>query len=247
MSSSRMYEKVKTWNPHVGCRFDCVYCRPSFQKQAKRRKQHCQLCYDYMPHSHPERLSRVPSAETVFACAYGDVTWMDRELVGAVLEVIDSHSHKIFLVQSKNPRVFVEWEREFSIPKNVVLGTTVESDVRVYTFSDFDTYDQISSAPSPLDRIEAMKKLNHSRKYVTIEPILDFSSPEQFAELVASVKPEFVYVGYDNHGCRLPEPSLDKTSRLIEELGKFTEVRLKTLRKAWYEDGEDVSRETKKG
>ncbi|RLG05024.1 MAG: hypothetical protein DRN65_07395, partial [Thaumarchaeota archaeon] len=52
------------------------------------------------------------------------------------------------------------------------------------------------------------------------------------------VKPIFVYVGYDNYGHKLPEPTLDKTKQLIAKLSEFTEVRYKTLRKAWYEPHE---------
>lgn len=72
------------------------------------------------------------------------------------------------------------------------------------------------------------------KKYVTIEPILDFSSVKAFADLIEKIAPDFVYVGYDNHNCRLPEPPLSKTLELIGELEKFTEVRLKTLREAWW-------------
>jgi len=35
--------------------------------------------------------------------------------------------------------------------------------------------------------------------------------------------------------CKLPEPTLALTEQLITELGKFTAVRIKKLRKAWYE------------
>ena len=30
---SRMYDGAKTWNPAVGCLYDCVYCFPSFRRQ----------------------------------------------------------------------------------------------------------------------------------------------------------------------------------------------------------------------
>ena len=44
---SRMYARAKTWNPLKGCLFNCPYCRPSFQRQAKRQKQCCVKCYSY--------------------------------------------------------------------------------------------------------------------------------------------------------------------------------------------------------
>jgi hypothetical protein len=44
------------------------------------------------------------------------------------------------------------------------------------------------------------------------------------------IQPATVYIGYDNYGNGLPEPSLAKTLELAERLSKFTRVRRKTLR-----------------
>jgi hypothetical protein len=44
------------------------------------------------------------------------------------------------------------------------------------------------------------------------------------------IAPLMVSVGYDNHNCNLPEPSLSKTMGLVTELEKFTRVEKKTLR-----------------
>ena len=46
-NGSRMYAETKTWNPFKGCRFECMYCGPSFRKQSKRQKQICDKCYRY--------------------------------------------------------------------------------------------------------------------------------------------------------------------------------------------------------
>jgi len=58
---TNMYPAAKTWNPFKGCEFDCLYCVPSFQAQAKRQKHRCLECYKYQPHEHPERLDSIPS------------------------------------------------------------------------------------------------------------------------------------------------------------------------------------------
>ncbi len=68
-----------------------------------------------------------------------------------------------------------------------------------------------------------------------VEPILDFDLDEMI-RLVASVSPEVVWVGYDNWNCKLPEPPLWKTQRLIEALRALGfDVRVKTFRRAWWE------------
>jgi DNA repair photolyase len=228
--ASHMYEGVKSWNPFVGCRFGCVYCKRSFQRQAKRWRKWCEKCYNYEPHFHPEKLKRMPSAKTIFACAFGDIWWAKDKWIKQILETIAKRKDRTFYLQSKSPDVFARFVDKDLIPENVVLGTTIET-----SYEQFD-YDKISQAPHPVERYETMRELSYLGYpcYVTIEPILDFDL-EEMVEWIRCIKPKLVYVGYDNHGCKLPEPPLEKTLKLIEELRKFTEVQLKTIRKAWWE------------
>ncbi|ADB57973.1 DUF5131 family protein [Archaeoglobus profundus] len=227
-----MYEGVKTWNPFVGCRFGCVYCKPSFQRQAKRQKRRCELCYRYEPHFHPERLNKVPKAKVVFACAYGDIAFAKVEWLEQILETIEKHDDKTFYLQTKDPRVFEALNDICGFPKNVLLGITLETNLDEFnTPSRFKKYEEISKAPKPEDRWITPNLID----YVTIEPILDFDL-ETFVYWIRCLSPKFVYIGYDNHNCKLPEPRGEKTLSLIRELSKFTEVRLKTIRPAWYEN-----------
>lgn len=227
----RMYENVKTWSPFVGCFYNCVYCYPSFRRQAKRRKKWCELCYKYVPHFHPERLKRVPNAKTIFACAFGDIAFANPEWIEAILYTIEEHEDKTFYLQTKNPSVFRLIDAVYGFPKNVVLGITLETNRSEFdTPSKYRKYEEISWAPKPEDRVGYPNLID----YVTIEPILDFDL-DTFVRWIKYLSPKFVYIGYDNHGCELPEPPLSKTQRLIEELEKFTEVRLKTIRRAWWE------------
>ena len=64
------------------------------------------------------------------------------------------------------------------------------------------------------------------RTMISIEPIMEF----ELAILVPWIKeirPEFVSIGADSKGHNLPEPTPDKVNALIEELSKFTEVKIK--------------------
>ncbi len=230
----RMYEGAKSWSPFVGCKFHCVYCEPSFQRQAKRRRKWCELCYRYEPHFHPERLSRVPSAKLIFTCAFGDIAFARSHEVEQILRAVEKYKNKTFMFQTKDPACYVLYLNyphaggESIVPENAILGTTIET-----TYDD--EYERISQAPPPSERYEIMADDVDHRKFVTIEPILDLDI-DIMVGWIKDIEPEFVYVGYDTHNCKLPEPGLRKTKELIERLEKVTEVRPKTIRAAWWEE-----------
>jgi len=77
-------------------------------------------------------------------------------------------------------------------------------------------------------------------KFLSIEPILDFTS--EFWEKIVEINPFMIYVEYDNYNNRLPEPTLDKTLQLIRKLSEEGFLVLKkTIRRAWYEGEEENS------
>ena len=52
--------------------------------------------------------------------------------------------------------------------------------------------------------------------------------------LIDMINPERVYIGYDTKNSKLPEPSLQKTTHLIEALEQLgIKVKTKLLREAW--------------
>ena len=236
--SSHMYkENRKTLNWFVGCNHHCIYCIPSFQRQMKRQRKNCLKCYRYEPHAHLERLLKPPpktsDKEFVFFPSSGDPAYATRKEWMEALNYARKYPSTTFLIQSKDPLLFLQFDE---YPNNIVLGTTIETDLLFFhdNPSKYESYDQISKAPFPIHRAEACIMLEHKRKEVTIEPILDFSLTT-LTKWIKAIEPEFVYVGYDNHNCHLPEPTLEETQLLIDRLKLFTEVRVKTLRKAWWE------------
>jgi len=222
---SRMYDGAKTWNPAVGCLYDCVYCFPSFHRQLMRQKHRCILCYYYFPHYHPERLKRIPSSKIVFVCGCGDISWYSLKFVNKIVDRIKEHNRKcpdkIYYFQSKDPSFF----RHFSdrLPDNCILLTTIET-------NRDNNYRKFSKAPIPSMRFKEFLNLDYPRKAVTIEPIMDFDLPV-LLNWIRQIRPEFVYIGYNSRPkqVQLPEPPLSKTLKLIRELEKFTEVRRKDL------------------
>ena len=234
-TKSRMYEvegkTVRTWNVFKGCEFDCVYCVQ--REQAKRQKHRCERCYSYEPHLHPERLNeKFKAGETVFVAAAGDISFASFDQFADILEVISNYPETTFYIQSKNPWFFGEYVEEGGyIGENVVFGTTIETNRNTHKYS---------KAPTTVNRYNfIMHQPTKHRWYLTMEPIFKFDL-DILLRWTKNIAPEFVYVGYTNpvgkaKKLQLPEPPLEKVKELCEELAKFTEVRLKSMRKGWNE------------
>lgn len=222
-----MYANTKTWNPFKGCHFDCVYCKPSFQRQAKRQKHNCPDCYDYVPHYHPERLRSIPSSQTVFVCGNADISFCDpdytRQIIEAIRDKNRKHPEKIYYFQTKRPEYFNQFIGEF--PENAILLITLET--------NRDTgYERISKAPIPSERYRQFMALDHSRKVLTIEPIMDFDL-DVFSTWITDANPEYIWMGYNSKpkSCQLPEPSMNKFQALWGGLNNAgIEIKVKKIR-----------------
>jgi hypothetical protein len=161
----------------------------------------------------------------IFVSDMGDLwgEWVPNEWIKKVLKAVEQSPDATFLFLTKNPVRYYEFLHQ--MPDKVVLGTTIESNRQLVG---------TSKAPPVFWRAWAMTHLDFRPKMVSIEPILDFDM-EPFVRMIQLIHPEFVYCGMDNWNHHLPEPTLEKTQLLITELRKFTEVREKTIRRAWYE------------
>jgi predicted transcriptional regulator len=228
-----MYERsAGQWNPFVGCRFDCEYCKKSFQAQAKRQKRNCLKCYKYEPHNHPDRLNgslpKTKPGQFIFTCASGDVSFCDTPFLKKIIERITSEPDKTFLIQSKNPKTFAR----VRFPDNVILGTTLET-------NRDNGYDGFAKAPRPSKRFQDFLAIEHKRKMVTCEPIMEFDL-DIMTEWILRLSPEMVWIGYDSKKNQLPEPERSK----VEALGKSLmdaniKVIYKKIREARTTKGDD--------
>ena len=222
---SNMYEaSIKQWNPFVGCKFDCIYCKASFKRQTKRiGKKRCIECYNYTPHIHPNRLnvslSNTPEETFIFTCANADISFCPTSFLKEIIKKIKDNPNKTFLIQSKNPKTF----NRVKFPDNVILGITLET-------NRDKLYSKVSKAPKPTQRIKDFHKINHSRKMITIEPILDFDL-EIMLKWIKKIKPFIVWMGYESKKCVLPEPTLEKFNSLKNALVKAgIKVKMKEVR-----------------
>ena len=228
-----MYPETKTWNPFVGCLFDCVYCEPSFKRQIKRVawKIRCNECLHYIPHYHPDRLRRIPSAPIVFVCGTGDIYFCRESFVWEIFEGIDNHRPRIkktYYFQSKDPICFnkyLDWFNENQ--DKVILLTTLET-------NRDEGYGKISKAPLPSKRFKDFYELDYPRKVVTIEPVLKFDHTKflsWFLDLKDQSSLEYVWFGFDSKKCGLSEPTIKEAQAIVDQLKYFgTEVRGKSLR-----------------
>lgn len=210
----------KSWNPFVGCLFDCIYCKPSFKRPVAiyGRENDCSGCLYYTPHYHPERLRSIPTDKVIVVCEDSDISFCSKSFLLKVLQKMraDNREGRVFLLQSKNPSCFEQYLPY--LPKNTFLLTTLET--------NRDYPNSISKAPKPSERFVAFKKLEWKNsltgmenKIVNIEPIMDFDL-DVFVDWLVQIKPLVVFIGFNSHPeyVRLPEPSMEKTLKLIDAL-----------------------------
>ena len=208
---THMYTGTKTWSPFKGCTFDCSYCKPSFQTQAKHQMHLCDDCYRYVPHLHEERLAKIPNAKTVFVCGNADICFcppnFTRMIIGAIKARNLRHPETTYFFQSKRPSCFEPFLAE--LPPNAILLTTLETNRDA-------GYETVSKAPVPAARYQQLRALNYPRKVVTIEPVMDFDV-DVFAGWIIDLRPEYVWFGLNSRpqSVTLPEPSVGKMRAFI--------------------------------
>lgn len=145
--------------------------------------------------------------------------WVPDEWIEEVTRTIERSPTSTFLLLTKNPKRFREFVDIF--PDNVILGTTIE------TNKNFDiTSDKMTRRPqSRRDRYLAMKKLEWKRKFVAIEPLMDFD-PKVFEKWIKEIRPEKVSISYNNYDRQSPFYKVDgeKTIKFCKKLARFTLV-----------------------
>lgn len=218
-------DSIKQWNVFVGCKFNCVYCKRSFQAQMRRQIHNCVKCGNYEPHFHPERLdAKLPDTEGdqfIWPCSSGDISFAKKDWIEQILAKIREYPDITFLFQSKNPKTF----SLYTFPENVLLGITLET-------NRDENYHRISKAPPPSRRYQDFLAVDFPRKIVTIEPILEFDL-DIMVDWIRQLHPIRVYVGYDTKKTKLLEPERSKTEQLCTQMRSFTTVKLKLLRERY--------------
>ncbi len=202
-TGSQMYQFINaTWNTIKGeCPHGCTYCyMHRWGKQKPVRFDESELKTDLGSGN----FIFVGSNCDIFADDIPDV-WLYKTL---------RHCLKFdntYLFQSKDALNMVG--SIVFMPRKRVICTTIETN-RYYP-------DIMGNTPKPGKRADALYFIDGIKKYVTIEPILDFDLP-QLVDLIWMCKPEQVNIGADSGNNNLPEPPKEKILALIDELKKFT-------------------------
>ena len=188
---------IKTWNPFVGCRFNCKYCWA--RRVAQRLK--CDLCKSFTPHFHPERITSkmLPKNGVVFVCDMGDISFSWEvypyltclERLMQFIEHFQKKASTVFFFETKKPSFYYSIMLRLGDfkPSQTMLSTTIETNKHELT-------SQISKAPNPKLRYMDMKLLNWPRKHISIEPIMDFD-PDVMFKWITEIEPEIVSIGYE--------------------------------------------------
>jgi len=196
-----------TWNAIRGkCPYDCNYCyMKNLIKNKKLRLEEKELETDLGQNN----FIFVGSSIDMFAETIPRI-WIEK-----VLAHCRKYPNNTYLFQSKNPKRFYEFIKLRMFPKRTILGTTIE------TNRNYET-----KAPQPKERYMAMKNIKEFEKMVSIEPIMDFDF-NIMVGMIYFIRPKFVSIGADSKGHNLPEPPKERLIKLIEELTRFTKVKVK--------------------
>jgi DNA repair photolyase len=206
ISKGNMYDFVThTWNTIKGkCFHDCSYCYMKRFPQKDIRFDSKELKTDLGAGN----FIFVGSSNDMFA-ENVPLSWITK-----TTENCWKYNNK-YLFQTKNP------ERIFRIDRYLPLGTVICTTIETNRYYP----DIMRQSPSPQHRADFMSLLSY-KKYVTIEPIMDFDIKEM-VKLIKWCEPEQVNIGADSGGNGLPEPEPEKIIELISELKKFTVIHKK--------------------
>lgn len=199
---------MTTWNIYVGCDFGCTFCNA--RKAAETRLKYIPRYRDgFKPHFVEEEIwRRFRPGQFVMIAYMGDISFASRHEIEIILNLVRCFPQTTFLFCTKNPRCYQKWDVQY--PANLYLGATIETDI------DY----ALTRAPAPYKRYLAMASLSHPRKFISIEPVMDFHL-ERLVSWMKEIGPEIIEVGADNYHNGLKEPSWCSLQELLIFLKEF--------------------------
>jgi len=221
-TTGKMYNFVThTANPIAGdCMHKCSYC---YVNNLKERFIKIANKYSGSPRLDELGMLEISGKhKTIFVCDMADLFAdnVPTETIEIILLKCKEKQANKYLFQTKNPKRLLSFIDFF--PEKTIICSTIETN-RHYA-------EIMGNSPKPFERAKELMKIQNLNTgidiFITIEPILDFDLQE-FTNLLESIAPKQINIGYDSKQNNLPEPSKEKVSLLITELEKFSNILLK--------------------
>jgi len=149
----------------VGC-YNCVYCWATTMKNKYKWNKYLGE-YRLIE---KELSTRYKPDDFTFVCDMIDIALVPFPLLVQFFNWLRNQPGQI-LTLTKNPKIYAQlYTRGIEIPKNIYLGTTIESNYN---------YTSISKAPKQFSRLYWLNMLSmlaefENRLFISIEPVLDF-------------------------------------------------------------------------
>ena len=205
------------------CPHKCQYCYVTsmarrFPAMAERysgepRLLSMEFGVDYNKRWRPTPNSEWRAGKTIFIenCSDLFAEGIPSQWIDMILTHCRDYPINTYIFQTKNPgRVNKFLNKGPYFPPRFMIGTTAESD-----FADPSK----SQAPPVYERLNAMYLMDcpPERRFITIEPILQFQPKLFLALLLATNVPTF-YIGADSKKHGLPEPTWEEIGALVRAL-----------------------------
>ena len=217
-SKGNMYPWVSHTHTHLGgeCPHRCSYCYvddPRFGRPA-RYQGPLRLIEDEFKVKYDEKTltkngGTYPGTIFINHCNDLFAEEVPGDLVLRILTHCSLWPENTYVFQTKNPGRYSKFI-DF-LPANRILGCTIETNRPIL---------DISKAPSPVSRAYHMNRLRGERRFVTIEPVMDFDV-DVLAGWIADINPEFLNLGADSKGHSMPEPTVEKIHALVGKLKEY--------------------------
>ncbi len=204
-----------TWSPQKGCLHACPYCWAKKLAEGRLKAQGGKYANGFAPTFFPGEMKRkFKPGGLVFVCPMGDLfgNWVKADVIQFVIDKVAGNPQTDFLFLTKNPYRYLEFE----FPQNCYLGTTLETNA----YSTADPLMLEGNAQPPVARLAYLSKKVHPRKFVSIEPIMNFDY-WTFRMWLFHLMPSIVEIGADNYHNHLPEPPWYKVANLIKDLREW--------------------------
>lgn len=198
--SGNMYPWVTHMHSHLEgrCPHECSYCYVQAQERRFRTGKyegHVRFC--------PDELGvKYGTGKTIFLEHKSDLfsEGVSDEVIALILAHARGWPGNDYVLQTKNPERVLAAVPKF--PERVMVGVTIETNRE-------DVIREFSKAPPVCRRVYSMMALRRIyprvKTFVTIEPVMEMDWPILLAA-IRWIMPDFVNIGADSKGGKLPEP-----------------------------------------